>query len=107
MSVAPPTADILARTHGSGNWGEQGTSAYYTITSGIPAALLSMAETSTGLKPPLRRDLDIGVGGVAFVIDGVLTPDEADALNACSEAIFAFNGDSRMAPGIQTPPGMR
>jgi hypothetical protein len=40
-------------------------------------------------------------------VDGVLSPDEADALAACAEAVLQDNGFSRFAPGISTPPGMR
>ena len=70
----------------------------------LPARLQTLAPLPSPLS---RRDLDIGPGGLAFTIEGILTPDEADALTACGEAIFELNGNSRFAPGIQTPPGMR
>lgn len=95
---------ILQRSYGSGNWGEQGEAAYYTVER-LPDPLLRLGETNLPQRPS-RRDLDIG-GGVAFVIDNILTSTEADALAACSEAIFEFNGHTRFAPGIVTPAGMR
>merc|ERR1712159_236602 len=101
MGLAMPIQPrILVQTSGSGNWGEQDDAAYYTVSQ-LPQQL-QLAENS--LPPSSRRDIDLGPGGMAFVIDGILTPAEADALAACSEAIFAFNGNSRVAPGIQTPP---
>jgi len=96
---------VLVQTGGSGNWGEQGDASFYTIDT-LPEPLRQLSETSLP-EAPLRRDIDIGPGGLAFVIENILTPAEADALAACSEAIFDFNGNSRFAPGIQTPPGMR
>jgi len=101
MSIQPR---VLASTHGSGNWGEQAASSYYTVER-LPKPLLSLADSPA--QPPSRRDIDVGPGGLAFMIDDILTPTEADALTACSEAIFEFNGNSRVAPGINTPPGMR
>jgi len=89
---------------GSGNWGEQGDAAFYTVNR-LPENLRRLADTTLP-RPPSRRDIELG-GHTAFVIDGILTSDEADALATCSEAIFTFNGDTRFAPGIQTPPGMR
>lgn len=37
----------------------------------------------------------------------MLSVDEADALAACADSVLALNGNSRIAPGIQTPAGMR
>lgn len=51
---------------------------------------------------PRRHDIDLG-GLLAFVIDEVVTADEADALIAASE-VFGYREE---APGISTPPGMR
>ena len=51
---------------------------------------------------PCRHDLDLG-GLLGFVIDDVVTADEADALVRASEH-FGFRDE---APGIATPPGMR
>lgn len=51
---------------------------------------------------PSRTDMDLG-GPLAFVIDPVVTPAEADALVEASER-FGFRPE---APGIATPPGMR
>lgn len=51
---------------------------------------------------PRRHDVQLG-GLLAFVIDDVLTPKEADAIIAASES-FGFRPE---APGISTPPGMR
>ncbi len=48
--------------------------------------------------------MDIGLGGLlAFVIDQVVTHEEADAIVAASERM----GYREEAPGISTPPGMR
>jgi len=55
----------------------------------------------------LSAMIDIGADRLAFYIDGVLSPTEADALAACAEAVLEANGHSRLAPGISTPPGMR
>jgi len=54
-----------------------------------------------------RTDVDLGADRLAFYIDDVLSPAEADALAACAESILELNGHSRIAPGINTPPGMR
>lgn len=54
-----------------------------------------------GLQPQ-RRDIDLG-GLLAFVIDEVVTPQEAQAIIDASE-IFGYRDE---APGIATPPGMR
>lgn len=51
---------------------------------------------------PTRHDIDLG-GLLAFVIDGVVTPAEADAIVAATEQ-FGYRDE---APGIATPPGMR
>lgn len=51
---------------------------------------------------PTRRDIDLG-GLLAFVIDQVVTPKEADAIVAATEQ-FGYRNE---APGIATPPGMR
>jgi hypothetical protein len=51
---------------------------------------------------PRRHDLDLG-GFLGFVIDDVVTSEEADQIIAASE-LFGFREE---APGISTPPGMR
>lgn len=51
---------------------------------------------------PRRRDIDLG-GQLAFVIDDVVTAEEADNMVAASEC-FGYRDE---APGIVTPPGMR
>ena len=51
---------------------------------------------------PARRDIDLG-GLLAFVIDGVVTAAEADAIVSATEQ-FGYRDE---APGISTPPGMR
>ena len=51
---------------------------------------------------PTRRDIYLG-GLLAFVIDQVVTPTEADAIVAATEQ-FGYRDE---APGISTPPGMR
>ena len=54
-----------------------------------------------GLKP-VRHDIELG-GLLAFFIDDVVTPDEADAIITATEQL----GYRDEAPGIATPPGMR
>jgi len=101
------TARPLVSSRGSGNHGESGQSSFYTIDE-LPPALARMKHSS---PPPLqslqRTDIDLGPDRLAFYIDNVLSHDEADALASCAEAVLEHNGHSRLAPGIQTPPGMR
>jgi hypothetical protein len=90
---------------GSGNYGESAPSAVYTIDT-LPPPLVNMPPVSP--QPLERIDITgLGPDRLAFYIDGVLSNDEADALASCAEAILQVNGNSRIAPGIQTPPGMR
>lgn len=49
-----------------------------------------------------RKDLDVG-DKIAFIIDDVITREEAARLIALTEGL----GYREAAPGIQTPPGMR
>jgi len=63
----------------------------------VPLALRAMLG-----KPPQRQDIDLG-GLLGFVIDPVVTPQEADAIVEASERM----GYREEAPGIATPPGMR
>ena len=65
-----------------------------------PAAL-AFGPAPAGVQPQ-RTDIDLA-GLLAFTIDPVISPDEANALIAHSEAL----GFLREAPGISTPPGMR
>ena len=65
----------------------------------VPAALRLPLESAL---QPRRHDIDLG-GLHAFVIDAVITSDEADALIEASER-FGYRDE---APGIFTPPGMR
>lgn len=51
---------------------------------------------------PDRSDIDLG-GLLAFMIDDVVTAEEADHIIAASE-VFGYRHE---APGISTPPGMR
>lgn len=94
---------VLTKVRGSGNYGESGESAFYTIDETLPPALIDLPATRDKLE---RTDIDLG-GRLAFYVDNVLTPDEADALAACAESILDKNGHSRVAPGINTPAGMR
>lgn len=97
----------LLKTHGSGNYGESGSSAFYTLDQ-LPTVLESMTKLPSKYKAQLERvDLDLGPDRLAFYIDHVLSAQEADALAACAEAVLEANGHSRIAPGIRTPPGMR
>lgn len=61
-----------------------------------------LALRSAGRRTPTRRHIAPG-SLLAFVIDGLLDEDEADAIVAASEC-FGYRDE---APGIQTPPGMR
>jgi hypothetical protein len=65
----------------------------------VPAALC--LQNQPGLRP-VRHDIDLG-GLLAFSIDDVVTPAEADTIVAASEQ-FGYRDE---APGIATPPGMR
>jgi hypothetical protein len=95
---------VLVATRGSGNFGESGSAGFYTIDK-LPSVL---ANPERRTNPQLERvDIDLGPDRLAFYIDNVLTHHEADYLAACAEAILEHNGHSRLAPGIQTPPGMR
>lgn len=51
---------------------------------------------------PRRSDIDLG-GLLAFQIDGLMTPEEAQAMIEATEQL----GYRDEAPGIHTPPGMR
>ncbi len=53
-------------------------------------------------RTPRRTDIALG-GLLAFTIDDVITPAEADAIIEASEC-FGYREE---APGIATPPGMR
>lgn len=98
------TPRVLLPMRGSGNHGESGQAAFYTIDD-LPS---SLANSSKSSSPQLElEDIDLGPNRLAFIIDNVLNPDEADALAACAESVLELNGHSRMAPGIMTPPGMR
>lgn len=101
--AASITPRKLVSTHGSGNYGESGSAAFYTIDE-LPKALTKDRDFQKELK---KVDIDLGPDRQAFIIDNVLTADESDALAACAEAILEANGHSRVAPGIRTPPGMR
>jgi len=65
-----------------------------------PAAPLMLSPQPS--LSPRRTDLDLG-GLLAFTIDDVITPAEADIIVAASEH-FGYRDE---APGIATPPGMR
>lgn len=71
---------------------------YYTVDA-LPEEL----QLAPACHAPSRTDLQLGSDTLAFVIDNVLSPEEAQALLELSEAM----GYSRFAPGIRTPPGMR
>ena len=100
------TARILVPTRGSGNYGESGPSAFYTIDE-LPAPLAELANNSPPNGNLKRTDIDLGPDRLAFYVDGVLSHEEADALASCAESILEMNGHSRIAPGINTPSGMR
>ena len=90
---------VLVTVTGSGPFGEVTHDSHFWAVDKLPSELV----LNTSAMEPVRRDLDLGPGGLAFVIDNILTPEEADALVAVSEACSY----SRFAPQIRTPPGMR
>ena len=94
-----PEQQVVARMMGSLPMGGAVPETPIHAFARTPAALSFQAQP--GLKPQ-RRDVDLG-GLIAFVIDDVVTSDEADALVAASE-VFGYRSE---APGIATPPGMR
>jgi len=65
-----------------------------------PAAPLILSHEAS--LSPQRTDIELG-GLLAFTIDEVITPVEADAIVEASER-FGYRDE---APGISTPPGMR
>lgn len=97
--IAWPPRRVVARLPGSLPMGGvvEGTPIHTFETS--PAAL--MFEPGNPLQPQ-RYDIDLG-GGLAFIIDKVVSADEAHRIVAASE-YFGFREE---APGISTPPGMR
>jgi len=105
IHMASPKPRVLQPMVGSGNFGESGSSAVYTFDH-LPHTLAEMPP-----EPPqtLQRVelVELGQDRLAFYIDHVLSQEEAEALAGCAEAILDLNGHSRLAPGIQTPPGMR
>jgi len=99
-------ARVLLAMNGTGNYGESGASAIYAIDK-LPKVLELEAIQNKSIPQLKRVDIDLGEDRLAFYIDNVLTPEEADALAACAESVLETNGHSRLAPGINTPPGMR
>jgi len=65
-----------------------------------PPTALALGDEPT--LRPARQDIELG-GLLAFVIDQVVTPTEADAIVQATEQL----GYRDEAPGIATPPGMR
>lgn len=65
-----------------------------------PASRLALTQDAP--LHPVRTDIELG-GLLAFLIEDVITPDEADAIIEASER-FGYREE---APGIATPPGMR
>jgi hypothetical protein len=65
-----------------------------------PAPALALRSERAALAR--RHDIDLG-GLLAFGVENLLDPDEADAIVEASER-FGFRPE---APGIATPPGMR
>lgn len=91
---------VLTTVSGSGPMGERTPHAnFYTVDElGLPPSLkLGPALQSS------RTDIHLGDETLAFVIDNILTHEEAHGLIELSEQM----GYSRFAPAISTPPGMR
>ena len=99
VPAAWPAPRVVARMTGSLPMG--GTVAHTPIHAfeTTPAGLCFTAQPAL---LPERRDIDLG-GLLAFAINDLVTPEEADALVAASE-VFGYRDE---APGIATPPGMR
>jgi len=92
---------ILCRVQGSGPMGEsKQDSVFHTLTEHPDSLSIGALANSEKI---IRKDLDIGPGGLAFTISNILTREEADQLVALTESM----GYSRFAPSIRTPPGMR
>lgn len=82
---------------GSGPFGGSAVSSYHTVLEHPARLTLGHGDKA------VRRDVELGPGGLAFVIDNVLSADEADKLVELTETM----GYSEYAPNIRTPPGMR
>lgn len=98
-SIEWPAPRVVARFPGSLPMGGVVLETPIHAFDSTPACL------ALGVQPalrPRRRDIELG-GYLAFVIDDVVTADEADAIVAASER-FGYRDE---APGIATPPGMR
>ena len=94
---------VLRVVPGSGPFGEQVNDAkFYTLDAHPPSLTLAPA-AAKGDAAATRKNIDVGPGGLAFVVDNILSPKEADELVALSETM----GYSRFAPMLSTPPGMR
>lgn len=91
---------VLQVVQGSGPFGEVCDDAQIFTVDSLPPQL---DLRSANPLIPLRTDVDMGERGLAFVIDGCLSREEARALAAVSERV----GYSRFAPAIRTPAGMR
>ena len=94
------TSVVVARMPGSLPMGGVVPNTPIHAWAETPAAL-AFGPAPAGVQPQ-RTDIDLA-GLLAFTIDPVISPDEANALIAHSEAL----GFLREAPGISTPPGMR
>lgn len=90
---------VLKRTHGVGQWGEQTSEASIFTLDPHPPEL----ELGRQAVVPSRRDIDVGPGVLAFLINDILSSEECDILAAVTERM----GYSTFAPEINTPPGMR
>ena len=91
---------VLQVVPGSGPFGEQVNDAKFYTLGEHPASLTLGPAAGPAAT---RADIDVGPGGLAFVIRDILSAEEADALVAVSEAM----GYSRYAPMLRTAPGMR
>ncbi len=70
----------------------------FAFTHEAPPLMLAEAAS----RSPQRQDIQLG-GLLAFLIENVISSDEADAIIEASER-FGYRDE---APGISTPPGMR
>jgi len=98
-AVTWPARRVVARYPGSLPMGGM---VHDTPIHAFETSPLELRLSSRHPTPTQRRDLELG-GYLGFVIDGVVSAEEAQHLIAASEH-FGYREE---APGIATPPGMR
>ena len=90
---------VLSTVVGSGPMGESTATPFHTI-SVHPEAMTLASPKHVAVKNDIDLGLDLlGKPAIAFTIDNVLSPEEADTLVALTESM----GYSHFAPSIRTP----